>query len=390
VSSTLDGALAPAAQDGVQPASADAAAHAAPDPHAAVRARIEHTVRADVRATRAYVVQHAAGMIKLDAMENPFRLPVDLRARMGAAVVDAVVNRYPDGAATATKDALAAAIDLPPGASLVLGNGSDELIQLLTLLVAAPGATVLAAEPSFVMYKRSAEVANVRYVGVPLTSGFELDMPAMLAAIAREHPALVWIAYPNNPTGNLFDEGDIEAIIAAAPGLVAIDEAYYAFAERSFLSRIHAFANVVVIRTVSKLGLAGLRLGYAVGHPAWMEQLEKLRPPYNVGALTQAVAPVVLAETALFAQQSAAIRVERTRLAQALAALPGTHVFPTSANFVLVRVPRASAWFNTLRGAGILVKNLDGFHPLTAECLRITVGTPAENSALLAALAPFA
>jgi histidinol-phosphate aminotransferase len=233
-------------------------------------------------------------------------------------------------------------------------------------------------------------VANVRYVGVPLTADFALDLPAMLDAIAHERPALVWIAFPNNPSGNLFAEADIEAIIAAAPGLVVIDEAYYAFAERSFLARIPDFANVMVVRTVSKLGLAGLRLGYAVGHPAWMQELEKLRPPYNINGLTQAVAPVVLAEGALFERQAAAIRGERARLSEELAKMPGVTVFPSAANFVLLRVPRASAWFNTLRGAGILVKNLDGQHPLTAECLRITVGSPEENDALLAALAPFA
>jgi histidinol-phosphate aminotransferase len=354
-----------------------------------VSARVAATVRADVRATKAYVVASAGNMIKLDAMENPYPLPVELRARMGAAVVNAAVNRYPDGAAAATKAALAASIALPGDVALVLGNGSDELIQMLTLLVAAPGVTVLAPEPSFVMYKRSAEVVNVRYVGVPLTADFALDLPAMLEAIARERPALVWIAYPNNPTGNLFADADIEAIIAAAPGLVVIDEAYYVFAERSFLARIPDFSNVMVVRTVSKLGLAGLRLGYAVGHPAWTLELEKLRPPYNVNGLTQAVAPVVLAEGALFARQAAAIRSERARLSEELARVPGVTVFPSVANFVLLRVPHASAWFNTLRGAGILVKNLDGQHPLTAECLRITVGSPEENNALLAALAPF-
>jgi histidinol-phosphate aminotransferase len=358
-------------------------------PGSDVRARVAATVRADVRATKAYGVASAGNMIKLDAMENPYPLPVELRARMGAAVVDAAVNRYPDGSAAATKAALAASIGLPGDLRLVLGNGSDELIQMLTLMVAAPGATVLAPEPSFVMYRRSAEVANVRYVGVPLTADFALDLPAMLDAIARERPALVWIAFPNNPSGNLFAEADIEAIIAAAPGLVVIDEAYYVFAERSFLARIREFANVVVVRTVSKLGLAGLRLGYAVGDPAWMQELEKLRPPYNINSLTQAVAPVVLAERDLFERQAMAIRGERARLSEELARMSGVTVFPSAANFLLLRVPRASAWFNTLRGAGILVKNLDGQHPLTAECLRITVGSPGENDALLAALAPF-
>ncbi|MBS0321311.1 MAG: histidinol-phosphate transaminase [Proteobacteria bacterium] len=352
--------------------------------------RVAATVRADVRATRPYVVAHADGLIKLDAMENPYTLPAELRTRIGAAVIDTPLNRYPDGGAEATHAAIADAMRLPEGAALVLGNGSDELIQILSLLVATPGATILSAEPSFVMYRRSADVAQVRYVGVPLGVDFSLDAGAMLAAIERERPALTWLAYPNNPTGNLYDEAAIEAVIAAAPGLVVIDEAYQPFAERSFLPRVMEFPNVVVLRTLSKLGLAGLRLGYAVGNPAWIAEIEKLRPPYNINVLTQVVAPIVLREFGLLESQAAAIRGERARLAGALAAIPGTTVFHTAANFVLVRVPNANAWFTQLRGAGILVKNLDGYHPLTTHCLRITVGTPSENNALLAALAPFA
>jgi histidinol-phosphate aminotransferase len=196
----------------------------------------------------------------------------------------------------------------------------------------------------------------------------------------------VWLAYPNNPTGNLFDVADVERIVGAAPGLVAIDEAYYAFADKSFLPRVLEFPNVVVVRTVSKIGMAGLRLGYAIGHPDWIDELEKIRPPYNVNGLTQAAIPVLLAHADAFAQQALAIRRERHRVDRALAALPGVRTYATQTNFVLARVPDASAWFATLRDAKILVKSLDGWHPLLAGCLRITVGTPAENDALLGAL----
>jgi histidinol-phosphate aminotransferase len=350
------------------------------------RACIAATVRAGVRALSHYPVALADGWVKLDAMENPYGLPAAVRDAIGAALARVPINRYPDGDARAVKVALRENLALSEGVGLMLGNGSDELIQILTTAVAAPGTVVLAPEPSFVMYRRNALIAHARYVGVPLTEDFRLDAAAMLQAIERERPALVWLAFPNNPTGNLFDATDVERIIRAAPGIVAIDEAYYAFADVSFLARVLDFPNIVVVRTVSKLGMAGLRLGYAVAHPDWIGEFEKIRPPYNVNSLTQAALPILLAHSDAFLQQAIAIRRERARLDQELAGLPGVRAFATQTNFVLARVPDSGAWFATLRDAKILVKNLDGWHPLLANCLRITVGTPAENDALIETL----
>jgi histidinol-phosphate aminotransferase len=236
------------------------------------------------------------------------------------------------------------------------------------------------------MYRMNAIYSGMRYVGVPLRADLSLDAEAMLAAIERDRPALVFLAYPNNPTGNLFDESVLERIIAATPGLVVIDEAYQAFAGASFLPKIGRYANVVLLRTVSKVGMAGLRLGYAIADPAWTHEIDKLRPPYNLNVFTQAVAPVLLAERELLAAQAAEICSERARLEAALAALPGVAVYPTRTNFVLVRVPDANRWFAALLDAGILVKNVDAWHPLLVRCLRITVGTPRENDLLLAAM----
>ncbi len=356
---------------------------------ALVASRVAATVRADIRALKAYPVAKAEGLIKLDAMENPFGLPAQVRAEMAAAVANVAINRYPDGGAGGVKSALRSSLGLPEDVGLILGNGSDELLQLLTTIVAGPGAVVMSPDPSFVMYRLYALYAGARFVGVPLRSDFTLDVDAMLDAIARERPALVWLAYPNNPTGNLFDADAVERIIRAAPGIVAVDEAYYAFAARSFLPRVLEFPNLVVVRTVSKIGLAGLRLGYAAAHPAWIAELEKVRPPYNVNALTQAVVPVLLAHRALLAQQAAIICDERTRVATALAKLRRVAVFPTQTNFVLIRVPDARHWFATLLDAGILAKNASSMHPLLADCLRITIGTPAENDAMLEALSRY-
>ena len=347
---------------------------------------VSAVVRPEIRALTAYQVAHAAGLIKLDAMEVPYPLPPEVRAKVAAAVADVPVNRYPDGGAASVKAALREAFAIPESFGIVLGNGSDELIQMLTVAVAAPGATIMAPEPSFVMYRMNAIYAGVRFVGVPLTAGFALDAKAMLEAIERERPALIFLAYPNNPTGNLFPPEQVEAILRAAPGLVVLDEAYHAFAGTSFLPRLPQFANLVVMRTVSKIGMAGLRLGYAIAAREWTAELDKIRQPYNLNALTQAVAPVLLRESALLEAQAARIRAERSRVAAALAALPGVEVFTTHTNFVLARVPDAPRWFDRLREAGILVKNLHGWHPLLAHCLRITIGTPAENDAVLAAL----
>ena len=343
-------------------------------------------VRPEIRALTAYAVAQADGMIKLDAMEVPYRLPPDGAAKVAAAVAAVPVNRYPDGGAATVKSALRDAFDIPASLGLIAGNGSDELIQIITVAVATPGTTILAPEPSFVMYRMNALYAGARFVGVPLAADFALDTPAMLDAIEREQPALVFLAYPNNPTGNLFDAVGMEAILRAAPGLVVVDEAYHAYAGASFLPRLAEFPNLLILRTVSKIGMAGMRLGYAVAAPEWTDELNKVRQPYNLNALTQAAAPVLLAERALLADQSARIAAERARLAAALAALDGVANFPTHTNFVLARVPDAPGWFDRLRSAGILVKNLHGWHPLLEHCLRITVGAPAENDAVIAAM----
>jgi histidinol-phosphate aminotransferase len=306
---------------------------------------------------------------------------------MGERLAQVAVNRYPDPGAAALKDRLRRAMGIPASLDVVLGNGSDELIQIISLVLARPGAIALAPEPSFVMYRMSAIAAGMKFVGVPLGPAFELDERALHASIDANRPALTWIAYPNNPTGNLFPREAILRLIAAAPGLVVVDEAYYPFAGASLLDEVGKHPNLVLLRTVSKLGLAGLRLGLAIGPHGWVEQFEKLRAPYNVNVLTMAAAEMLLAEGDMFAAQAAAIVVGRARLESALDAMPGVRRFPSAANFILVRVADAPGTFEALRGRGILIKTLHGMHPLLANCLRLTVGTPDENAKLLQALA---
>jgi len=355
-----------------------------------VTARVGATVRPEVRALSPYHVAKADGVIKLDANESPYALPEPLRAELAAATSAVALNRYPDGPGDGVKARIRAAHALPDDAGVVLGNGSDELLQIITTTVAAAGATIVAPEPSFVMYRLYATYAGARFVTVPLRADFSLDEDAMVAAIERERPALVWLASPNNPTGRAYAPAAVERVVRAAPGLAVIDEAYAAFAPHSFLPRVLEFPNLVVLRTLSKIGMAGLRLGYAVAHRAWTAELDKVRSPYNVNSLTQAAATVLLAHGDVFAEHAARQCAERERVAAALAGLPGVTVFPSAANFFVARFPDGAATFAALRAAGILVKNVGAWHPLLQNCLRITLGTPAENDALLAALRPAA
>jgi len=346
----------------------------------------DQLIRDEIRALAAYHVPDSRSMIKLDAMENPYRLPAEVEAEIAAAAAAAPLNRYPDPQARALKRRLRQTMCVPEGMDLLLGNGSDELIQMLALALARPGAVLLGVEPSFVMFRMIAGFTGMRYVAVALGAGFALDVAVLEAALRTYRPALTFLAYPNNPTGNLFDAHVMERIIAASPGLVVVDEAYHAFAGRSFLPRLAAYPNLLVMRTLSKLGLAGLRLGVLIGRPQWLSEVDKVRLPYNVNVLSQRVAEAVLGHGELLAGQAEAIRNERTRLFGRLGALGGVEVFPSDANFVLFRVPEADSVFAGLKARGVLVKNLNGSHPLLADCLRVTVGTPEEDDAFLDAL----
>lgn len=344
------------------------------------------TIREDVLGWRAYHVPASSGLIKLDAMENPYPLPDEVRREMADAVFDAPVNRYPDPAAEGLKVRLRKVLSLPETAAILLGNGSDEIIQMLCQSVARPGAVVMGVEPSFVMYRIAAATAGMRYFGVPLRSDFSLDEEAIVRAVRELHPALLFLAYPNNPTGNLFDADTMIRIVECAPGLVVIDEAYHAFASRSMMDAVLRYPNVVVMRTLSKLGLAGLRLGLIVGEPAWLAEFDKVRLPYNINVLTQVAATAVLRHAEVLERQAAEIVAQRERLHDSLARMANVSVFRSSANFLTMRVPDAKRIFEGVRERGVLIKNLHGFHPLLDQCVRVTVGTPWENDQFLRAL----
>jgi len=360
-----------------------------PSEASALPTRIAEFLRQDVQSMHAYAVQPSAGFIKLDAMENPHRLSPALQAELGARLGAVAMNRYPGRRIDDLRIALARHAGLPAGCALMLGNGSDELISLLAMACDLPGAVILAPLPGFVMYEMSAKLQGLRFVGVPLTADFELDEAAMLAAVREHKPALTYLACPNNPTANLWDAGPVERIVEAVrehAGLVVIDEAYQPFASRSYLERLPRHGHVLLMRTLSKFGLAGVRVGYLIGPVALVAEIDKLRPPYNVSVLNAEAALFALEHEAEFARQAESIRAERTRLIDALRAMPGATPFPSEANMVLVRLPDAKAAFEHLKTRGVLVKNVSTLHLLLANCLRLTVGLPEENDRMIAAL----
>ncbi len=350
---------------------------------------IENIIRPDIRALNAYHVGASEGFLKLDAMENPYILPEALRGELGRRLGDVALNRYPIPSYPALKKIICEKMGVPKGYDVMLGNGSDELISLLTVACArrdrgAP-AKVMAPVPTFVMYAMFAQYAGMAFVGVPLQPDFSLDRSAMLDAIRQHQPAIVYLAYPNNPTGNLYAEDDIVEILRAVgdTGIVVVDEAYQPFAQTSFMSRLPEFANLVVMRTVSKLGLAGVRLGYMSASATLLEQFEKVRPPYNVNVLTDAAVQFALENLHVLDEQAALLRSEREKQAVALAALPGVEVFPSRANFLLLRVANAEQVFEKLVARKVLIRNVGKMHALLTNCLRVNVSTPEENQQFL-------
>jgi len=320
-------------------------------------------IRKDIKALAAYHVPDSTGLMKLDAMENPFLLPDDLREAWAKELAQVEINRYPDADMQGLREMIAK-------------------IQML-LIASEPGICVTPA-PTFVMYELISRWLNRSVATVPLAKDFSLDANQFLQVCAREKAVMAFLACPNNPTGNLWDRDVVEKIAKGFRGLVVIDEAYAPFSERTHTDLIAP--NVMVLRTFSKLGWAGLRLGYLLGDAKVVADLNKVRMPYNINSLTQASARFFLQHSDVFKKQARDICFERNRMIASLMALHGIEVFPSQANFILMRVQSADAVFESLKERGILIKNMHAHGGLLDQCLRITVGSKNENNAVLAAL----
>jgi len=348
-------------------------------------------MRPEVLGQPAYAVADAQGLVKLDAMENPYPWPGALESAWLEALRGVHLNRYPDAAASEVMAAIRAVHGIPEAAGCLLGNGSDELIQILITAVQGSGRPVIAPVPTFVMYEVLARAAGIPFVGIPLDPDFDLDMPAMLRGLAEHRPALLFLAYPNNPTGRLYDPDKVRALIDANPGITVIDEAYAPFSEHSFLDRVGGMSppGLMVMRTLSKLGLAGLRLGYLAAVPEWIDALNRLRLPYNVNSLTQLSVVFALEHAAELEAQAARLREQRAALFDALVADPRIRrVIPSDANFLLFQVNggQGSKVFESLRSSGVLIKNSGSASGVLADHLRVTIGTATENRTFLDAL----
>jgi histidinol-phosphate aminotransferase len=349
---------------------------------------VDKWVRPEIRELSAYHVPNASGFIKLDAMENPYHWPDAMVKEWLEILRNTELNRYPDPAASELSKQLRNSMHVPASMQLLLGNGSDELIQMIMMAVSGADRIVMSPEPGFVMYKMIATFLNMPFVGVPLKKDFSLDSQAMLKAIEQHDPAVVFLAYPNNPTGNLFADDVIEEILHASNGLVVLDEAYHAFAGKTWMDKLEQYENLLVMRTVSKMGLAGLRLGLLAGSPRWLGEFDKVRLPYNINVLTQASARFALQNQRILDEQTTHIRADRDTMYDELCAIDSIDVFPSQANFILFRTRKidATSVFEILKKEKILIKNLSTAGGLLSDCLRVTVGTPEENAAFLFAL----
>lgn len=349
---------------------------------------LQDLIRPEIKKMQAYHVPEATGLVKLDAMENPFSWPQQMKDEWLDLISEAEPNRYPDPTATKLVAALRECFNIDADLGLVLGNGSDELIQMV-LMAMNNDACVMAPAPSFVMYQHIARSLGLSFVGVPLNDDFSLNMSEMLTAIKQFNPAVIFLAYPNNPTANLFNDEDVFSIIEATNGIVVIDEAYQPFAQKTFLNKVKDFKNVLVMRTVSKLGLAGLRLGFMVGHHSLTDQFEKIRLPYNINVFSQLTARFAFKHIDVLDAQAEQICQQRESMLDELAKLNGVRVFSSEANFLLFALQTDSAErvFDALKISGVLIKKMGNVAGLPENCLRVTVGSAEENRLFLQQLA---
>jgi histidinol-phosphate aminotransferase len=333
-------------------------------------------IKPSVRKLRAYSIDETPSRIKLDAMENPFPPPGQVSREIGKAAQEAFINRYPDPSAKKLKKAIAALWGMDPDL-MMLGNGSDELIQAIILAFGGP---VLIPVPTFAMYEITSRALSQNVVTVPLGKDFSLDADKMLKKAKEVEAKVIFLACPNNPTGNRFSDAAVRKILDKAAAAVVIDEAYFDFSRKAYLPELKKFPNMIILRTLSKIGFAGLRVGVLAASPMVIEELNKIRLPYNINTLSQAAAVVALKRKNIVEWQISLLISEREKLYNDLVKMEGITAYPSETNFILFRTATdATRIYTKLKQAGILIKNLNKPGPLK-NCLRVTVGKPEENS----------
>ncbi len=342
------------------------------------RPELDGLIPYDAKDVRADVV--------LASNEHPLNLPGEIVAKLSQRLSEFRFNRYPDPTATELRKLLAEANGLEPE-NVLVGNGGDELIFDLLLAWGGPGRKLLDAPPTFSMYGIDAAVTGTEVVRVPRRDDFSVDEEAVLERVGRGDIDIVMLANPNNPTGNLTDEGFLIDLLNATDAIVLVDEAYFEFSRHTMRPHMARHPNLVLLRTFSKaFSLSGLRVGYLFGHADVVRELMKVRQPYSVNAFSQWVAATVFRERVAFEQSISEIIRGRDQLTHGLDMLHGVEVFPSEANFVLFRVEHASAlWRDLLHNHSVLVRDFSR-SPGLRDCLRVTVGTPEENTRFLEAV----
>ena len=330
-----------------------------------------------------YPAESPACPIRLDANENPYTMPPFLHEKFLTVLSQVSLNRYPEPGSPSLLARFAEAYGVGRD-MLMAGNGSDELIQILC--TATAGANVLVPVPTFAMYRISAINNGHKVIEAPLNDDFDLDLPGMLNLVKKYLPALIFLSYPNNPTGNCFSRDKIEIVLRETSGLVVVDEAYGYFSRQSFMPLLKNYENLVILKTLSKIGLAALRIGFLIGRSPLVHELNKVRLPYNLNALSQAAAGFYLDHETIFLDQAAELIKSRDKLFHALLQIEGIRPYRSEANFIFF-----SCLFNTdtvyseMRAQGILVKNFKNAS-VVKNCMRVTVGKEEENAAFLETL----
>ena len=344
--------------------------------------KLEKLIRDEVLAQKAYPAEMKECRIKLDANESPHELPAPLKATLFARMQDTALNRYPDPGAPSLCKRYGALCGVDEN-RVMTGNGSDELIQILCAALARPGARILIPIPTFVMYRIIGLNYGLGVTEVRLDDAFDLDLATMLEKIAGESPALIFLSYPNSPTGNCFSEDRIRAILEASAGVVVVDEAYSNFSGKTLLPLLKQYKNLVILRTLSKVGYAALRIGFLLGAPELLQELNKVRLPYNMNALSQAAAGFFMDEKQAFSELIDRIIEERKNLYVALQKMDGIDPFPSAANFIFFGCTlNVTHVYEQLIRKGIRIKPFI-FPWSSRQFIRVTVGSREENEAFI-------
>ncbi len=345
---------------------------------------IASRVSQEIRDISPYSVPYFDCKIRLDGNESPFPPPKEVQDNIDSAIKEIDINRYPDPEAKRLVQIISNVCDFPKE-GILLGNGSDELIGMLITAFSHGTGRILCPSPTFSMYKLTGLAMGAEIVEAPLDAKFDIDLDETIRAIDENDPDLIFLASPNNPTGNMYSASKVAEIISVSKGIVVVDEAYSDFSGYTFLPLIKECENLVILRTLSKVGFAGLRIGMLLARDSLVSEINKVRYPYNINSLSQVVAEVVLENCEFVAENIQLIIRERDRVYNALSALEQIEVSPSDANFIFFRVNDADTLFSKLVERDILIRNFNKPGRLQ-NCMRVTIGTPEENDSFLSAL----